>query len=131
MPIFKCPSNRQIALPIAALMVIMVMQTSVHAFGSPSAISVLPACKYAAWKPKPYLPQEAKLLEECDGLLRGIVKAGPSQPKKLASCVPQSASMRDIASVVVSYIERHEARQKERFDILSSLALRHTWPCPH
>ena len=113
-----------IALAFAAM-----EQAPAFAFGSPSASSLLPLCKYAAWKPKPYLKEEEKLAEECRSMLKVSINHGPSQPTKLSSCVPHSASMRDVASVVVTYIERHTARQKERFDILSSLALHHVWPC--
>jgi Rap1a immunity proteins len=66
----------------------------------------------------------------CSGIVHGL--AGISEyltPLEWQSCIPSTSTARQMARVVISYIEARPQRMHEDFRRLTLEAFHHAWPC--
>jgi hypothetical protein len=104
-----------------------------------SANYMLPGCRAYADRKPPY----DRLFEQglCAGVLRGIGFMGGSTMETvdgrvvrvpiLEWCldIPDAVTLRQMAKVVVAYIDARPAQMHEDFRLLALNALRTAWPC--
>jgi len=69
------------------------------------------------------------------GVCRGEIEAlnwlAPgAYEERLRSCVPENVNLKDMAKVVVAYLDNDRDRLREPFEGLALEALAQTWPCP-
>jgi hypothetical protein len=75
----------------------------------------------------------AKLIADgnfCSGVVHGLASVGEYlSPPEWQSCVPAASDARQLARVVVNYIEAHPQRMHEDFRRLTLEAFHYAWPC--
>lgn len=70
---------------------------------------------------------------ECVGILEGLSVTATNLNRMFAvsvSCVPDNATLNQIAAVVVRWFDQHPERWHEDFRASALLALHDAWPCP-
>jgi Rap1a immunity proteins len=68
---------------------------------------------------------------QCIGIIDALSFAAPDQPSQIfRSCPPDTATVKQVTTVVVRWMERHPQNWHEPFFALVFLALHETWPCP-
>jgi hypothetical protein len=65
----------------------------------------------------------------CLGEIEALNWVASGQMEALRSCVPDDVSTRQMAQVVVGYLERNTGRLHEPFEGLALEALSKNWPC--
>ena len=91
--------------------------------------SLLLGCKSVATKLSPDVDIFAAGV--CAGEIRALVGiAGELRDEQLHSCTPSQMGTRQIAKVVVSYLDHHSAILREQLSALILTALADAWPCP-
>src|SRR5262245_51606813 len=93
-----------------------------------SANSVLPGCKTFAgdaatsWK-------MVAAANFCAGIVYGLAGSGEYlTPPEWQSCAPPTSTARQLAKVVIRYIEERPQRMHEDFRILTKEAFHNAWP---
>jgi hypothetical protein len=86
------------------------------AYGSPSEPS----------NPKPL--EHAKM-GQCVGALMATAYLGTSLAPLIRFCVPESATLFQVAKVVLKYMDDHPSKLDQEFPRLAAQALRLAWPC--
>jgi hypothetical protein len=65
----------------------------------------------------------------CSGIVHGLASVGQYlTPPEWQSCVPSTSDARQLARVVVSYIEARPQRMHEDFRVLTLEAFHRAWP---
>jgi len=117
--------------PLVLVMLALVLSSgTAEAEDRRSVEKLLQGCRYEALQPAPVQDKEWSEAFECRDALAVAVKVGPTQPKMMASCVPETLSPHIVAKAVVEFLEQNPERYRERFDIRSAVALHSAWPCP-
>jgi len=66
----------------------------------------------------------------CGGIVIGLASVGQHlSPPEWRSCAPATSEARQLAQVVVSYIETHPERMREEFRRVTLEAFHDAWPC--
>src|SRR5262245_17285156 len=66
----------------------------------------------------------------CGGIVIGLASVGQHlSPPEWQSCAPATSEARQLAQVVVNYIETHPERMREDFRRLTLEAFHDAWPC--
>jgi hypothetical protein len=65
----------------------------------------------------------------CAGVVHGLAYVGEILPPEYQSCVPSTSTARQLARVIISYIEARPERMHEDFRMLVLQAFRNAWPC--
>jgi Rap1a immunity proteins len=66
----------------------------------------------------------------CSGVVHGLASVGKYlSPPEWQSCVPAASDARQLARVVISYIEARPQRMHEDFRRLTLEAFHSAWPC--
>jgi hypothetical protein len=66
----------------------------------------------------------------CAGEIKALASiAGALKDEQLQSCVPSQTGPRQLAKVVVSYLDHHHAILSEQLSVLILSALADAWPC--
>jgi hypothetical protein len=66
----------------------------------------------------------------CSGIVHGLAGVGEYlTPQEWQSCIPPTSTARQLARVVISYIEARPQRMHEDFRGLTLEAFRYAWPC--
>ena len=66
----------------------------------------------------------------CGGIVIGLASVGQHlSPPDWRSCAPATSEARQLAQVVVSYIETHPERMREEFRRVTLEAFHDAWPC--
>jgi Rap1a immunity proteins len=65
----------------------------------------------------------------CSGVVHALGYAGKTLPPEYQSCVPPTSDARQLARVVVNYIEAQPQRMHEDFRALVLEAFHNAWPC--
>jgi hypothetical protein len=65
----------------------------------------------------------------CSGIVHGLVYVGNVLPPEWQSCPPPTSDARQLARVVVKYIEDRPERMHEDFRTLVLEAFHNAWPC--
>jgi Ssp1 endopeptidase immunity protein Rap1a len=65
----------------------------------------------------------------CAGVVHALGYAGKILPPEYQSCVPPTSDARQLARVVVKYIEARPQRMHEDFRDLTMEAFHDAWPC--
>ncbi len=90
--------------------------------------SILEGCRAAATKLSPDVDIFAAGV--CAGEIRALVEiAGELKDEQLRSCTPNQIGTRQIAKVVVSYLEHHRTILHQQLSDLVIAALADAWPC--
>lgn len=67
----------------------------------------------------------------CAGEIRALIRnAGALKDTQIRSCMPSQAGVRQVAKVIVSYLDHHQAILHKELSDLILLALTDAWPCP-
>ena len=114
-----------------AILAVMVMQSPAEADKADhNANYFLPGCRDFANKEFGKAPF---LAGECVGVLEGLsLLARDLTPgfEIISSCVPENATLGQMATVVLRWLDQHPARWHEDFRSLALLSLHDAWPCP-
>jgi hypothetical protein len=65
----------------------------------------------------------------CSGVVHGLAYVGKILPAELIFCAPPTSDARQLARVVINYIEAHPQRMHEDFRMLTLEAFHQAWPC--
>ena len=65
----------------------------------------------------------------CSGVVHGLAYVGKILPPEQQSCAPPTSDARQLARVVINYIEAHPQRMHEDFRMLTLEAFHQAWPC--
>ena len=65
----------------------------------------------------------------CSGVVHGLAYVGKILPAELIFCTPPTSDARQLARVVINYIEAHPQRMNEDFRTLTLEAFHNAWPC--
>jgi len=65
----------------------------------------------------------------CSGVVHGLAYVGKILPPEIQSCAPPTSDARQLARVVVKYIEARPQRMHEDFRHLTLEAFHYAWPC--
>lgn len=65
----------------------------------------------------------------CSGVVHGLAYVGKILPPEQQSCAPPTSDARELARVVINYIEAHPQRMHEDFRMLVLEAFHNAWPC--
>ncbi len=65
----------------------------------------------------------------CSGVVHGLAYLSNNLPPDSRSCIPATSTARQLARVVVKYIEAHPERMHEDFKQLAVEAFHYAWPC--
>jgi Rap1a immunity proteins len=97
--------------------------------GDTSANAIFRGCK-ALVEDRATNVQEYSLGNFCAGIVIGLASVGQhlSSPE-WESCAPATSEVRQLARVVVNYIEKHPERMREDFRRLTLEAFHDAWPC--
>ena len=94
-----------------------------------SANSVFLGCK-AFSEDRVTSSQLNQLGNFCSGIVHGLAGVGQQlTPPEWQSCVPSTSTARQLARVVISYIEARPQRMHEDFRRLTLEAFHYAWPC--
>jgi hypothetical protein len=93
-----------------------------------SANSVFLGCK-ALVEDRAPTAQLINLAGFCAGVVHALGYAGKILPPEYQSCVPPTSDARQLARVVVKYIEARPQRMHEDFKDLTMEAFHDAWPC--
>jgi hypothetical protein len=67
---------------------------------------------------------------QCIGMIEALATFAADQPFQTSrSCPPEKATIRQLTTVVVRWIEQRPQRWHENFKVLVLLALHDAWPC--
>ena len=94
-----------------------------------SANSVFLGCKAFAEGQATRDLQLLQLGNVCAGVVHGLAYVGKILPTEIQSCAPPTSDARQLARVVVRYIEARPQRMHEDFRNLTLEAFRNAWPC--
>ena len=93
-----------------------------------SANAVFLGCKSFAETQRANL-QLLQLGNFCSGVVHGLAYVGEILPPEIQSCAPPTSDARQLARVVVKYIEARPQRMHEDFRHLTLEAFHYAWPC--
>src|SRR6516165_189843 len=65
----------------------------------------------------------------CSGVVHGLAYVGKILPAELIFCTPPTSDARQLARVIINYIEAHPQRMNEDFRTLTLEAFHNAWPC--
>jgi hypothetical protein len=65
----------------------------------------------------------------CSGVVHALGFVGRLLPPQLQACVPPDSTARQLAWVVVKYMDAHPQRMHEDFKLLTLEAFHDAWPC--
>jgi Rap1a immunity proteins len=65
----------------------------------------------------------------CSGVVHGLAYVGKILPAELIFCAPPTSDARQLARVVINYIDAHPQRMHEDFRMLTLEAFHQAWPC--
>ena len=65
----------------------------------------------------------------CSGVVHGLAYVGKILPAELIFCTPPTSDARQLARVVINYIEAHPQRMNEDFRTLTLEAFHNAWLC--
>jgi hypothetical protein len=65
----------------------------------------------------------------CSGVVHGLAYVGKILPAELIFCAPPTSGARQLARVVINYIDAHPQRMHEDFRMLTLEAFHQAWPC--
>ena len=95
-----------------------------------SANSVFPGCKaYAGGLAINAQSPLTHAANYCSGVVHGLAYVGKIVPAEYQSCAPPTSDRRELARVVVKYIEERPQRMHEDFRKLVLEAFHNAWPC--
>ncbi len=112
----------------AALIVSASEATAQQPTEDTSANAVFLGCKGLVEDRAPTAQLNA-LANFCSGVVHGLAYIGNTLPPEQQSCPPAASTARQLARVVVNYIEAHPQRMHEDFRWLTLEAFHYAWPC--
>jgi hypothetical protein len=65
----------------------------------------------------------------CSGVVHALGYVGRILPPQFQACVPPNSTSRQLARVVVKYMDAHPQRMHEDFKLLTLEAFHDAWPC--
>jgi hypothetical protein len=65
----------------------------------------------------------------CSGVVHGLAYVGNVLPPEYEFCAPPTSTARQLARVVINYIEARPQRMHEDFRMLTLEAFHYAWPC--
>jgi hypothetical protein len=65
----------------------------------------------------------------CSGVVHGLAYVGKILPAELIFCAPPTSDARQLARVVINYIDAHPQRMHEDLRMLTLEAFHQAWPC--
>lgn len=88
----------------------------------------LPLCKLAI---ADTIPKNADIMGigQCAGVIQALASTGAMYRTDARYCVPENATLKQIAQVVINYLERKPQNLHFDFVGLAQTALREAWPC--
>ena len=94
-----------------------------------SGNDLLAACRVVSTGSTP-TSENAQLVEVCLGEIEALDWAAPGmQNEKLQSCVPDDVTIKQVAKVIIDFLDQNPERRGEPFEGLALEALALTWPC--
>jgi Rap1a immunity proteins len=116
-----------IVVPILVGLALMAMARATSA-AELTGDDVLPACTDFLNKE---FQKDPLSQGQCIGVIEALAFAAPNQPFQISrSCPPQGATVGQLTTAVVSWIERRPENLHKPFFALVLFALRDKWPCP-
>jgi hypothetical protein len=94
-----------------------------------SANSVLSGCKAFADGRPPTSIELAMLGNYCAGMVHALAGMAHILPPNYQACAPDTSTARQLALVVLRYIEARPRRMHEDFRLLAVEAFHDAWPC--
>src|SRR5262245_16926433 len=119
---------KRLLLGLAILLASLTVAQAQPATDDTSANSVFLGCKSYAETERATV-QLLQLGNFCSGVVHGLAYVGKALPPEVQSCVPPTSTTKQLARVVVRYIEARPQRMHEDFRNLTLEALHNSWPC--